>query len=155
MFQKLNLLIVSLCLLLLISCDSDDDDNPSDQNGDGKPPAEMVDTWVFQSVKVNTVPDNLASVMNWEQDAVQARLHIYENSAYVYEQVNIAGGQLFAENGFVFVDGNEIDVNVQFDSDGNPVNETVYLTYILEADTLHLQEIDEGDVIDYRLLRNN
>jgi hypothetical protein len=114
----------------------------------------MIATWIYQSVLVDSVPSSLSIVMDWDPNAVQARLHIVNDiGSYVYEEVNIAGGQLFAETGFVYVEGNEIDINKLQDGQGNPLNETIFMTFALVADTLMLQENDEGTILNYTLLR--
>gem|GEM_PF-7035989 len=62
-------------------------------------------------------------------------LVIQANSAYVYEEVNATGGQLWFESGFVFIDGVEIDINAQLRSDG-PVMETRRVGWTLAGDSL-------------------
>lgn len=101
---------------------SEDEDGPTDAD-EGKPPAAMVGTWRFNAVTVGGAPADLADVLEWQPATVAAEILIQANSAYVYQEVNGAGGQLWFRSGFVFIDGNEMDVNAQLDGDG-PVNET-------------------------------
>ncbi len=105
-------------------------------------------------VTVDGVPSSLSVVMEWVPNAVEARMHIVNDiGSYVYEEVNSMGGQLFAETGFVYMEGNEIDINKLQDGQGNPINETVFMTFTLVADTLTLQENDAGAILFYTLLR--
>jgi len=141
-------------LIAFLSC-SESTNNSTDSDGDGKPSAEMIGSWIFTSVTVDGNPVNLSIEMEWVAGAVEARLHVYENSAYAYEQVDTKGGQLWAESGFVFVDEseNEIDINVQ-QINGSSVTETVYVTYTLIGNTLTLTEIDEGTTIVFTLIKS-
>lgn len=138
--------------LLVLAC-GNDDENPTDATGDGKPPAAMVGTWTYQAVSVDGGPAILSDVMEWTTGAVEARLHIQSNSAFVYEEVNASGGQLWAESGFVFIDGGEIDINVQSNSDG-PANETTRYAFTLNSDTLTLTIVDQGMTYVFILTKN-
>ena len=136
--------------LILVGCSDDEDDDPTDPAGGGEPPAEMVGSWVIQSVTVNGAPGVLADVLEWQPATVAAKFHIQTNSAYVYEEVNASGGQLWYENGWVYVDGNEIDLNVLADSDG-PVNETSFLTFTLGGGEMTFQEVDMGTTLVFTM----
>lgn len=143
-----------LFVFIIFSCSNNEDDNSTGAQ-DGHPPPEMIGTWIYQSVSVDSVPASLSMVMDWVPNAVEARLHIVNDiGSFVYEEVNIMGGQLWVETGFVYVDGNEIDVNILYDGDANPVNETIFMTFTLLADTLTLQEIDDGTVRFFTLFRD-
>ena len=154
MIMQKVLPIFLLIFFTIFSCSNDEDDNSTGPD-DGHPPTEMIDTWIYQTVMVDNVPSNLSVVMGWVPNAVEARLHIVNDiGSYVYEEVNSVGGQLFAESGFVFVEGNEIDINKLFDGSGNPIDETIFMTFTLVADTLTLQETDQGKILVYTLLRD-
>ena len=146
-------LIFLLAGLLILGCGSDDDDGDNGDptgNEDGHPPTAMLGTWVFQSVAVDGVVASLADVLEWLPETVGAEINIQTIGTYVYQEVNASGGQLWWESGFVYVSGNEIDINVLQDGDG-PVNETSYLTFTLESGTLTLTETDEGATIVFTL----
>lgn len=145
-------LVFLICGLLVLGCGDDDDDDNGDPTGnnDGHPPAAMVGVWVFQSVTVNGVAGSLAAVLEWNPDTVGAEIQILTNSTYIYQEVDTNGGQLWFESGFVYVDGNEIDINVLQDQDG-PVNETAFLTFTLVGGVLTLTEVDEGTPIVFTL----
>lgn len=138
-----------LATLLLWSCSNEDKDNPVDE-ASGHPPALMVATWIFNSVTVDGATAPLDSVMEWLTQTVQAKLHIQANSAYVFEEVNGSGGQLWFESGFVFIDGVFIDVNAQLDSDGT-ANETTRWSFTVDDSVFTLARIDSGRVIQYTL----
>lgn len=143
---------ITLFSLLLIAGCSEDEDDPGGASG-GKPPAAMVGTWIFQSVTVDGGAASLATVMEWQPNSVEARLHIQANGAYVVEEVNAMGGQLWFESGFVFVDGGEMDINVQQDSDG-PVDETSMVTFTLNAGTMTITENDGGTIVVFTLAKD-
>lgn len=119
-------------------------------SGDGKPPAAMVGTWTFQSVTVDSAAADLATVMDWVPGTIAARINVQANGAYVYEEVDAGGGQLWFESGFLFVDAGEIDINVQLDSSG-PVNEMTVATFTLTGGTLTLQQVEQGSTIVFTL----
>jgi len=129
--------------LIAVGC-NDDDSDPLDPQG-GPPPAEMIGTWTFQSVTVDGAAASLPDVLEWQPSAVAARLMVQANGAYVYEEVDANGGQLWFESGFVFVDGSEIDINVLLDGDG-AVNETSTLTYMIIGNVLTLEEVHLGAI---------
>ncbi len=150
--------VLVLLLSLVLACGSDDDDDggnggtgPDDEKG--HPPAAMVDSWLFQSATLNGTSVSLSDVLEWVPDAVEAHLMVMENGAYVYEEVDVRGGQLWFESGWVFVDpkGGLIEVHTQFDGDGS-VNETSELTYTLQSSVLTLREEDEGVVVVFTLV---
>lgn len=145
-------LILLLAGLLVLGCGSDDDDDNVDPTGneDGHPPAAMLGTWVFQSVTVDGVAASLADVLEWLPATVRAEINIQTNGTYVFQEVNASGGQLWWESGFVYVSGNEIDINTLQDGDGL-VNETSYLTYTLVNGILTLIEVDEGITVVFIL----
>lgn len=138
--------------LLVLGCGSDDDEDDPGGPGAGKPPAAMIATWVFQSVTVNGAAASLADVLEWQPATVSAEFYVEANGTYAYQEVNVGGGQLWFEVGFVFVEGGEIDINVIEDADG-PVNETSFLTYTLVGDTLTLTEVDMGTTVVFTLAR--
>jgi len=143
-----------LCFFILFHCSSSEDDNSTGPE-QGHPPAEMIDTWIYRMVTVDSVPASLSNVMDWVPDAVEARFHIVNDiGSYVYEEVNLAGGQLFAESGFVYIEDNRIDINKLQDGQGNPLDETIFLTFELVEDTLTLRELDEGTELIFTLHRN-
>ncbi len=152
MFRMTFLPAYILMLLLLVpACGSDDDEDAMGTADEGKPPAEMVGTWIYQSVTVDGTAASLATVLDWVANAVEARITVQANSAYFYEEVNAAGGQLWSESGFVFVnDAGEIDINMQQNSDGS-VNEMSTFDFNLSGSTLTLQEVDQGMTIVFTL----
>ncbi|NOG45750.1 MAG: hypothetical protein HND50_10975 [Calditrichaeota bacterium] len=151
--MKLINFVILFSMLVFFSC-SESTDNSTESEGEGKPLTEMVGTWIFSSVTVDGNQDSLGTVMGWDEYAVEARFHIYENGAYAFEQVDISGGQLWSESGFIYVDENEneMDINVQ-QVNGTPVTETVAVTYILIEDTFTVTENEEGTLITYTLTR--
>jgi len=106
-----------VCSVLMAGCGTED---PTEVEQDFSPSADMVGTWIFQSVTVNGSPAQLSDVLEWLPATVEARLHVLANGAYVYEEVNSSGGQLWAESGFVLVNFeiDEFELNVQADTDG-------------------------------------
>lgn len=81
----------------------------------------------------------MATVLEWHAGVVRAEFYIRADGTYVYQEVNQQGGQLWFESGFVFVDGNEMDINIQQDGDG-PVSETNPVTFTLAGDVLTITE---------------
>lgn len=150
----LQLRAIGIALLtggaLLLGCASEDDESTGADTS-GHPPAAMVGSWIFQSATVNGSPVALDSVMEWQPQTVQAKLHVQTNSAYVFEEVNIGGGQLWFESGFVFIDGAEIDVNAQLDSDG-PASETTRWSFTLNDTVFTLSRVDSGQTVFYTLV---
>ena len=137
-------------ILFILNCSGNEEENPADSQG-GPPPTELVGTWTFQSVTVNGSTADLDSVLEWTANAVLARFTIETNGAYVYEEVNSGGGQLKFESGFVYVDGNRIDINILLDDNG-AVNETSTVTYTLNGNMLTLQEVALGTTIVFTLI---
>jgi len=142
-------MLLLLLALLVVGCSDEDDEDPAGV-GDGKPPAAMVGSWTFQSVTVNGTAADLATVMEWKSGAVAAKFHVQTNSAYVYEEVDTRGGQLWWESGFVFIDGNEMDINVQQNGDG-PVSEMVRAGWTLGGGELKLTEVVGSDTLVFTL----
>lgn len=138
--------------VLAAGCGASGDD-PMDVEENFHPTAEMVGTWIFESVTVDGAPASLADVLEWLPNAVESRLHIQASGAYVYEEVNSAGGQLWFESGFVLVntENGEFELNSQLDSDG-PNTDIVLLTYTLVSGVLTL-EIEEFGVVTVFTLR--
>ena len=130
---------------------ADDDGDPMGP-GTGPPPAEMVGTWAYQSASIGGAPVSLATALTWVPDTASARLHIQSNSAYVYEEVNATGGQLWFESGFVFIDGVEMDINAQLRSDGT-VMETRRVGWMLVGDSLTLTRLTGADRVVFELSR--
>ncbi len=131
---------VLLCGLLLVGCSGDEDDEP----GNGNPPAALVGTWMFESVTVNGAPQALGDVLDWQAGTVAASMSIRSQGGYGISEVD-AGGQLtHAEGGFVYVDGNEMDLN-NIAPDGT--TETISGTYTLSGDTLIFTTVEDGDTI--------
>lgn len=150
---KLLLVILFGSILFLAACKEDGESgDPTGTGNGGKPPPEMVGSWVYESVTVDGSAATLAAVMDWTAGAVEARLHVQASSAYVYEEVNAMGGQLWAESGFIFIDGDELDVNVQFDSDG-PTNEMIRMGFTLATDTLTLRQDEAGSTLEFTLTK--
>lgn len=150
-----TVLISTLLLAFACSDDSNGGNNNntnSNNNGDGNPPAALVGTWDYQSVTVDGVAADVGTVLDWVPGAVAADLTVQANGAYSYQEVNATGGQLWFEIGFVFIDGNEVDINVQSDSDG-PVNEMVVATFMIDGDTLTLTAVEDGVTVVFTLVR--
>lgn len=129
---------VFLSALVLVGCGSDGEANSTGAEL-GKPPAAMVDTWQFQSATLNGAPSALATVLDWHAGVERAEFCVEADGTYVYQEVDQRGGRLWFESGFVFVEGNEIDINLQMDGDG-PVNETLPFTFTLVGDVLTITE---------------
>lgn len=132
-------LSLAACLAFALSCGGTSDGSDDDDDVDGTPPASLVGRWSYDSVTVGGTPQALGDVLDWVPGAVAARLQVLANGAFVYEEVNAQGGQLWAESGFVFVVENEVDVNVEFTTDGS-VDEMTTLTFMVSDDTLTLIE---------------
>lgn len=150
MLSTRNIAMLMFLLAFIAMGCSDEDEGDPEGVGSGKPPAAMVGTWIFQSVTVNGTAAALDTTMEWKPGAVEARFHVQTNSAYWYEEVDTRGGQLWGESGFVFIDGTEMDINVQQNSDG-PVSETVRAGWTLGGGTLTLTEVVGGDTIVFTL----
>lgn len=157
--MNLRLLLIP-CLALGVAfgapgCGTEDDEPDPMGPGDvGKPPAEMVGTWVFGSVTVDGTPSALDVVMEWTPATVEARLHVMANSAYVFEEVDTRGGQLWFESGFIYIDGDELDVNIQLDGDG-PTTETIRWGFSLIEGVFILQRVVAGKVVAYTLTQGD
>ena len=153
---KLRWTLPITMLLLAFACSDDSNgsnsNNNTDNSGDGSPPATLVGTWDFQSVTVDNAPDDLATVLELVPGAVAADITIQANGAYVYQEVNTMGGQLYFEIGFVFINGSEVDINVQNTSDG-PVEEMVVASFLVDGDTLTLTLTEDGMTIVFALVR--
>jgi len=139
-----------LSALLAFGCGSDDESSGPTDPDKGHPPEEMLGSWTFRSVTVDGAAADLSDVMDWVPSAVEAHIQVLENGAYVYEEVDSRGGQLWFESGFVYVEGGEIDVNLQLDGDGRQ-EETSFLSYTLSAGIFTLQENDKGTVTVFTL----
>jgi len=133
---------VLLCGLLLVGCSGGEEDEP----GSGNPPAALVGTWVFESVTVNGAPQALGDVLDWQAGTVAASMTIRGNGGYSISEVDARGQQTHFENGFVYVDGNEMDLNI-LASDGVTIEETIPGTYTLSGDTLIFTTVEDGDAI--------
>ncbi len=147
--------LIVLVAAFAFGCGEDGDD-PTGTNGGnaGKPLPGMVADWTYQTVTVNGSSASLATVLDFVPNAVGAELWIRADGAFVYEEVNSQGGQLYYESGFIFIDGSEVDVNVQMDSDGS-ANRMSRLAWTLSGDTntMTLTENDQGDVIIFTLIK--
>lgn len=140
MIRAMSNLALFCALLGVLACGDDTGTNPDVDPGDGKPSAELVGRWTFQSVTVDGSASTLASVLDWVANAVAANVQIQAIGSYVYEEVAANGGQLWFESGFVFVDGSSIDINAQLDNDG-PRNETTRYALAQSGETLTLQTV--------------
>lgn len=127
--------------LLLVGCSGDEDEEP----GSGNPPAALLGTWVFESATVNGAPQALGDVLDWQAGTVAASMSIQSNGAYSISEVDAGGQQTHFENGFVFVDGNEMDLNI-LAPDGT-IEETLSGTYTLSGSTLTYTTLENGDTI--------
>jgi hypothetical protein len=70
---------------------------------------------------------------------------IQSNGGYSISEVDAQGQQTHFENGFVYVDGNEMDLNI-LAPDGT-IEETISGTYTLNGSTLTYTTVEEGDTI--------
>jgi hypothetical protein len=129
-----------LCGLLLVGCSGSEDD----ESGSGIPPAELQGTWEFQSVTVNGAPQALGDALDWQPGTVAARMEIGSNGFSISE-VDSGGQQTYYEAGFVYVDGNEMELNIF--GPGGITEETIPGTYTLSGDTLIFTTVVEGDTI--------
>ncbi len=139
-----------LSLAIMMSCSKDKATEPDNNAGGSPPPAALVDTWTFQSVKVNGVAVDLDSALELHSGAVAAKITVYVNGAFVYEEVNGSGGQVYFESGFVIVEGNEIEIVVEQNS-GGAVNESTTVTYVLNGSTLTVTSVEGGFTIVFVL----
>ncbi len=133
--------------LLLVGCSSGEDDEP----GSGTPPAALVGTWVFESATVNGAPQALGDVLDWQAGTVAASLTIQSDGDYSISEVDAGGQETHSENGFVSVNGNQMDLNI-LASDGVPIEETISGTYTLNGSTLTYTTVVEGDTIAITLM---
>jgi hypothetical protein len=142
---------VVLVSLLLSGCGPTDPTDMEEEQ-DFHPTAEMVGTWIFQFATVDGVAASLTDVLEWLPGTVESRLHIQANGAYVYEEVNSSGGQVWFESGFVIVNTeiNEFELNSQLDSDGAAVD-VVTATYTLVAGVFTLEVEEFGTTTVYTL----
>ena len=139
-----------LCCALLVGCGETATDEGDDETG--HPPAAMVGMWIFQSATENGTPVLLADALEWDPASTAARLHIEGIGTYVYEEVNSGGGQIWSENGWIFVDpeGGTIVVHVLGDSDG-PTTDEYDLGYTLVGGLLTLEQVEGGSTFVYTL----
>ena len=145
-------ILAALCGIVALACgdDSSDDDDPGNGN-EGPPPPSLVGVWAYQSVTIDGMPADLADVLDWVPGAIGAELQIVENSAFVYQEVDATGGQLWAELGFVFVnDAGEIDVNTQRNTDGE-VDEMLTFVFTVTDETLTLRQV--GSTLVFTLVK--
>ena len=142
------MLCVALSGLLVFGCGSDDDDS----GAGGPPPAAMVGSWTYASVTVNGTAASLSVVLEWEPETVAAQLEVPSDGDYLYQEVDANGAQLWFEIGFFVVDGNEMDVNIERDTEG-PIDETAFVTFTLTNDTLTLQGDDDGNDVVFTLVK--
>ncbi|MEM7137541.1 MAG: hypothetical protein AAF500_13225 [Myxococcota bacterium] len=152
--QRLAIAAIA-CAALAVGCgDSEDAGSTGGTGGEeGPPPASLVGVWTYNSVTVDGAPASLADILEWVPGAVAAEIQLLETSAYVYQEVDANGGQLWFESGFVFFnDAGEVDVNAQMDSDG-PLSETLTFTYVESADTLTLTSVGGGPTVVFVLVR--
>jgi hypothetical protein len=126
--------------LLLVGCSGADDD----ESGSGIAPAELYGTWVFQSVTVNGVPQALGDVLDWQAGTVAASMSIASNGFSISE-VDSGGQETHYEAGFVYVEGNEMELNIF--GPNRTTEETISGTYTLSGDTLIFTTVEEGDTI--------
>ncbi|MDH3727840.1 MAG: hypothetical protein OER77_09945 [Myxococcales bacterium] len=128
--------------LLLVGCSGDEDDEP----GSGNPPAALLGTWVFESVTVNGAPQALGDVLDWQVGTVAASMNILSNGALSISEVDAGGQQTHFEKGFVYVDGNEMELNI-LALDLLTIEETISGTYTLSGSTLTYTTLENGDTI--------
>jgi len=138
---------VLLCGLLLVGCSGDEDNEP----GSGNLPAALVGTWAFESVTINGAPQALGDALEWQAGTVAASMSIRSDGGYSISEVDAGGQQTHLENGFISVDGNELDLNI-LASDGVTIEDTISGTYTLSGDTLIFTFVEEGDTIAITLM---
>jgi hypothetical protein len=149
--RKIVAATLVFCLVALASsgCGEEGDDNPMDGGGN-PPPADLVGDWTFQSVTVDGSPDVLADGLEWEPGAASARIQFTDMNAYVYQEVDGTGGQIFYESGFIVIEGDELELNALMDSNGD-VTETTLLTFLVNGNTLTLTWVDGGTTAVFTL----
>lgn len=148
-----GLLVGLLAGLLLLACGEDEGDDGGTGPGDGHPPAELVDSWEYASVTVNGTGASLATVLDWVAGAASARFHVFRSDGtFSYEEVNGSGGQLFVETGFIFIDGDEMDVNI-LAMNGVDIIETQRYDWNLAGDVLTLSRTQGSDTYVFTLNR--
>ena len=102
---------------------------------------------------VDGMPASLAEVLDWVPGAVAAEIQILENGAFVYQEVDPSGGQLWFESGFVFFnDAGEVDVNSQENSEGTASDMSIF-TFTESGDTLTLRLVGGAPVVVFVLVR--
>ena len=154
---RLELRRILPLLLVTVALAACGEGGPTDGEDDeelGHPPAAMVASWTYQSVTENGSPASLADVLDWDPAATAARVHVQANGAYVYEEVNSAGGQLSAESGWIFVDeeGPTIEFHIQL-TDAGVVDQRFTVVYGLSGSTMTLTQSVTGSTIVFNLTK--
>jgi len=150
-FQAL-VIVSALSGLLALGCGGEAA-GEHDPMVEGPAPASAVGVWTYQSVTVNGASANLADFLDWVPGAVAAELQILGSGAFVYQEVDGTGAQLWFESGFVFFnDAGEVDVNVQQDVSGM-VSRMSSFTYAISNDTLTLGQLGGADLVVFTLVR--
>ncbi|MEM7436408.1 MAG: hypothetical protein AAF436_14720 [Myxococcota bacterium] len=153
-WRRLAILAIA-CVTLALGCGDSEDAGPTGGTGgqEGPPPASLVGVWTYDSVTVDGAPASLADVLDWVPGAVAAEIQLLETSAYVYQEVDANGAQLWFESGFVFFnDAGEVDVNSLMDSEGE-VSETSTFTYTESGDALTLTSVGGPPTVVFVLVR--
>ena len=150
--ERIRIITIGSLLLLAViaGCSSSDKDEPPMGSFTMPPPPQMVGSWIFQSVTVNGAAASLASVQEWVPQTVQSKVHIQANNAYIYEEVNISGGQLWFESGFLVIEGDSVDIVAQMDSDGSS-NESTRMAYTVNDTMMTLDYSEVGQSIQFTL----
>ena len=140
--------------LLALGCgDTAEDENSGGEGGDGRPSADLVGIWTYQSATVDDAPASLTEVLDWVPGAVAAEIEILESSAFVYQEVDARGAQLWFETGFVFFnDAGEVDINIQSNSEGQ-VSEMLTFTFTLDEEILTLRSVGRSPVVAFTLAK--
>jgi hypothetical protein len=113
---KMILAWAVICLLLMFTGCGKDDDNPSSPQINV--PAELVGTWLYESVTANGVPVSLALILEWDPGTVAARFTVGDDGSIVYEELDADSAVVWTEWGTFTVDGNTATILFTEDDDG-------------------------------------
>ncbi len=96
----LSFLIV-VALIAFVGCSDDD----SGTNTDSGVPAELVGTWGYDSITVNSARRSLGTSLAMHQDAVKAQIILNTNSTERYDELNSQDSVVYYYEGNLVVSG--------------------------------------------------
>jgi hypothetical protein len=152
MKSKKPFIIILSGLLLVIGPGCGKDDGPTDSGP--VVPAELVDTWVYQSATINGMPINLSVILQWHIGTESAQFTVGEDGSFVDEELDGNGEVNWFKMGTFTVDGNTATITVTTDSDG-PVEppDTLTGTWVVDGDELTLTTEYMGATVVFVTIR--